>query len=100
MIGPTRDRRGFYSTSEEFLDMSKFMRCFCVAAMTILTLMIFAGSAPAQEAKFDSDSISGLGARNIGSAAMSGRVSAIAAVKEDGRLTVYVGSASGGVWKS
>jgi photosystem II stability/assembly factor-like uncharacterized protein len=65
-----------------------------------LTLIIFAGSAPAQEAKFDSDSISGLGARNIGSAAMSGRVSAIAAIKEDGRLTVYVGAASGGVWKS
>ena len=80
--------------------MSKFMRCFCVAAMTILALTIFAASAPAQEAKFDSDSISGLGARNIGSAAMSGRVSAIAAVKEDGRLTVYVGAASGGVWKS
>jgi photosystem II stability/assembly factor-like uncharacterized protein len=100
MIGPTRDRRGFYFTSEEFLDMSKFMRCFCVAAMTILALTIFAASAPAQEAKFDSDSISGLGARNIGSAAMSGRVSAIAAVKEDGRLTVYVGAASGGVWKS
>jgi len=31
---------------------------------------------------------------------MSGRVAAIAAVKEDGRLTVYVGAASGGVWKS
>src|SRR5205807_6301474 len=50
--------------------------------------------------KFDSDTISGLGARNIGSAAMSGRVAAIAAVKEDGRLTVYIGAASGGVWKS
>src|SRR5207253_4919515 len=44
--------------------------------------------------------ISGLGARNIGSAAMSGRVAAIAAVKENGRLTVYVGAASGRVWKS
>ncbi|MBV9763458.1 MAG: glycosyl hydrolase [Acidobacteriaceae bacterium] len=54
----------------------------------------------AQETKFDSDSISGLGARNIGSAEMSGRVSALTAVREDGRLTVYVGSASGGVWKS
>ena len=55
---------------------------------------------PAQEVKFDSDTISGLGARNIGSATMSGRVSALTAVKEDGRLTVYIGSASGGVWKS
>ena len=31
---------------------------------------------------------------------MSGRVAALSAVKEDGRLTVYIGSASGGVWKS
>jgi photosystem II stability/assembly factor-like uncharacterized protein len=54
----------------------------------------------AQEFKVDSDTISGLGARNIGSAAMSGRVAAIAAVREKGRLTVYVGAASGGVWKS
>ncbi len=54
----------------------------------------------AQEVRVDSDTISGLGARNIGSAAMSGRVSALTAVKEDGRLTVYIGAASGGVWKS
>jgi photosystem II stability/assembly factor-like uncharacterized protein len=50
--------------------------------------------------KIDSDTISGLGARNIGSAAMSGRISAIDAVHEKGRLTVYIGAASGGVWKS
>ena len=31
---------------------------------------------------------------------MSGRIAAVAAVNEDGRLTVFVGSASGGVWKS
>src|SRR5271169_5718769 len=95
-----RDSRGFYSSFEGFLDMSKLMRCCCVAAMMIFTQTILTGPALAQEAKFDSDSISGLGARNIGSAAMSGRVSTIAAIKEDGRLTVYVGSASGGVWKS
>ena len=50
--------------------------------------------------KVDSETISGLGARNIGSAQMSGRVAAIDAVQEGQRLTVYVGSASGGVWKS
>ena len=50
--------------------------------------------------KFDSETISGLGARNIGSAAMSGRIAAIDAVQEERRLTVYIGSASGGVWKS
>ncbi|MDQ3919105.1 MAG: sialidase, partial [Acidobacteriota bacterium] len=50
--------------------------------------------------KVDSETISGLGARNIGSAAMSGRIAAVAAVREGQRLTVYVGAASGGVWKS
>src|SRR5260370_37183564 len=80
--------------------MRKIIHCFAAVMMVFLATMICAEAAPAQEAKFDSDSISGLGARNIGSAAMSGRVAAIAAVKEDGRLTVYVGAASGGVWKS
>ena len=50
--------------------------------------------------KVDSETISGLGARNIGSAQMSGRVAAIGAVREGQRLTVYIGAASGGVWKS
>src|SRR5256712_2086340 len=90
----------FYFIAEESADMRKTIRCFAAVMMVILTAMILAGPAPAQNAKFDSDTISGLGARNIGSAAMSGRVAAIAAVKEDGRLTVYVGAASGGVWKS
>src|ERR1051325_2720169 len=50
--------------------------------------------------KVDSETISGLGARNIGSAQMSGRIAAIDAVREGQRLTIYIGSASGGVWKS
>jgi len=63
-----------------------------------------AGGVPAQEkkspVKIDPETISGLGARNIGSAAMSGRIAALDAVHEGQRLTVYVGAASGGVWKS
>jgi photosystem II stability/assembly factor-like uncharacterized protein len=51
-------------------------------------------------AVFDSDTISGLGARNIGSAQMSGRVTSLDAVREGGRLTIYISAASGGVWKS
>lgn len=70
-----------------------------VLAILISGLML-APHLGAQDAKFDSDMISGLGARNIGSATMSGRVAALTAVKENGRLTVYVGAASGGVWKS
>src|SRR6202166_3930949 len=50
--------------------------------------------------RFDSATVSGLPARNIGSATMSGRIAAVDAVEEDGRITVFVGAASGGVWKS
>src|SRR5438128_234629 len=55
----------------------------------------------AQEAPYNSGTISGLGARNIGSATMSGRISTIAATREpSGKITLFVGAASGGVWKS
>ncbi|HZD96202.1 MAG TPA: hypothetical protein VE133_18215, partial [Candidatus Sulfotelmatobacter sp.] len=50
--------------------------------------------------KYDSGTISGLSARNIGSATMGGRISAVDAIDENGKITVFVGSASGGVWKS
>src|SRR6202040_2718018 len=50
--------------------------------------------------RFDSATVSGLPARNIGSATMSGRIAALDAVEENGRITVFVGAASGGVWKS
>src|SRR5467141_1590403 len=67
--------------------------------MNVLLLLLLAQQqAPA--VKVDSETISGLGARNIGSAAMSGRIAALDAVHEGARLTIYVGSASGGVWKS
>ncbi len=56
------------------------------------------GQAPA--VTLDSDALAGLQARNIGPAIMSGRISAIDGVMEKGRLTLYVGAASGGVWKS
>ncbi len=55
----------------------------------------------AAETPYSSATISGLGARNIGSARMSGRISAIAGTREpSGKITLFVGAASGGVWKS
>jgi photosystem II stability/assembly factor-like uncharacterized protein len=69
-------------------------------ALVLAGAMVFSTCVRSQEGKIDSDTISGLGARNIGSAEMSGRVAALAGVKENGRLTVYVGAAGGGVWKS
>jgi photosystem II stability/assembly factor-like uncharacterized protein len=55
---------------------------------------------PAHAPVLDAGVISGLGARNIGSATMSGRISAVAARNEGGKTILYVGAASGGVWRS
>lgn len=48
---------------------------------------------------FDADLLAGLAPRSIGPAGMSGRVAAIAAVESNPDI-VYVGAATGGVWKS
>ena len=74
------------------------MRSLTLSLLTSVTLLTAAHGAPPP---YSSATISGLGTRNIGSAAMSGRVSAIAATREPtGKLTIYIGAASGGVWKS
>src|SRR5205814_3343167 len=52
-------------------------------------------------AVFGKSVISGLGARNIGSATMSGRIAAVAArPTPDGKVELFVGAASGGVCRS
>ena len=79
----------------------KSIRWFAILAISLMFSV--ANLAHAQQPtpiRVDSETISGLGARNIGSATMSGRVAAVDAVREGSRLTVYVGAASGGVWKS
>ena len=82
------------------INFSKSARCG-IALVAAMSGNAFAQTTLATgTARVDSETISGLGARNIGSAAMSGRIAAIAAVHEGNRLTVYLGSASGGVWKS
>jgi photosystem II stability/assembly factor-like uncharacterized protein len=66
----------------------------------LFTLCLGASAQAPAPVKYDSGTISGLPARNIGSATMGGRIAAIDAVDENGKITVIVGSASGGVWKS
>ncbi|MEO8926588.1 MAG: hypothetical protein ABI306_05435 [Caulobacteraceae bacterium] len=92
--------------------MSPIRLSAVLAASTVLAAGALAGVADAAAAKsspkatlsgpaFTSATISGLGARNIGSATMSGRIAAVAARAEaDGKTTILVGAASGGVWKS
>ncbi len=72
----------------------------CLLAAVLALTTILGTSVLGQEVKFDSATISGLPARNIGSATMSGRISALAAADEAGQVTIFAGAASGGVWKS
>jgi photosystem II stability/assembly factor-like uncharacterized protein len=74
-----------------------------LAAAGCVLLSAFGVTAFAQDhpAVLDAGAISGLGARNVGSAAMSGRISALAGYADaSGKITLFVGAASGGVWKS
>ncbi len=67
---------------------------------TLFCVVAVAGFSYPQDVSLDSDTLSGLPIRAIGPAAMGGRIADIVAVREGERLTIYVGSASGGVWKS
>src|SRR5438270_2130092 len=74
---------------------SKMLRSILLASAAL------AITVPAAAQTFDSAAISGVGVRNIGSATMSGRIAAVAGRQEkDGKVTLLIGSASGGVWKS
>jgi photosystem II stability/assembly factor-like uncharacterized protein len=80
------------------LGIHTLMRCvFASLSLLLLSAILCL----AEDAPFNSATISGLGARNIGSATMSGRISALAGTREaSGKITLFVGAASGGVWKS
>lgn len=70
------------------------------ALWMVLFVIMLALTASAQDVTLDSDTLSGLPIRSIGPAAMGGRIADIVGVHEGQRLTLYIGSASGGVWKS
>src|SRR4030095_12351324 len=69
---------------------TKMTRWLCAA---ILGSALCGGAlAQTTAVKVDSETISGLGARNIGSAAMSGRVAALDAVQGGGRVEGLIGA--------
>ncbi|MEO6198521.1 MAG: sialidase, partial [Sphingomicrobium sp.] len=75
------------------------VRNFLLVSAAVLASPAIAASTP--PVGVDSAAVSGLRVRNIGSATMSGRIAAVAGRQgKDGKVTLLVGSASGGVWKS
>jgi photosystem II stability/assembly factor-like uncharacterized protein len=70
-----------------------------VAFVALAAVACWAEAASAQGVRFDSDTFGGLEARAIGPAIMSGRITAVDGVPGD-RVTIYVGTAGGGLWKS
>jgi photosystem II stability/assembly factor-like uncharacterized protein len=93
-------RKAMSNSGEKHRSFVSLRMTASVSCVLLLAAVVAAQQPPAGPARFDAGAISGLPARNIGSAAMSGRISALDAVDENGRITIYVGSASGGVWKS
>jgi photosystem II stability/assembly factor-like uncharacterized protein len=83
-------------------NVTHWVKALALSLAIVTGVLAQSSGSPQQPAtiKVDSETISGLGARNIGSAAMSGRIAALDAVQEGQRLTIYVGAASGGIWKS
>lgn len=69
--------------------MNRILPCLGLLALT----------APLAHAQVDPEHLAAMTARSIGPAGMSGRVASIDAVVADPRM-IYVGSATGGLWKS
>jgi len=65
----------------------------------LLIFILFQGIAQAQTADVDLSNFSSMNMRSIGPAAMSGRVTSID-VQRDNPSIIYIGTASGGLWKS
>ncbi len=69
-----------------------FLSFLIIVAILSATSSLFAQ-------KLDMDKFKGMKARSIGPAAMSGRVTSIAVVDKNPQI-IYVGTASGGIWKT
>jgi photosystem II stability/assembly factor-like uncharacterized protein len=78
------------------------MRCQRVSLAGLAVVLACAAAASGWQdgpVTVDSETFGGLQARAIGPAVMSGRIAALDVAAGD-RMTIYVGSAGGGVWKS
>jgi photosystem II stability/assembly factor-like uncharacterized protein len=81
--------------------VKRISRSFLLIALSGLIAGTATVSNTMAAARFDSNTFGSMRARSIGPANMGGRIAALDALREeDGKLTIYVGAASGGLWKS
>ncbi|MCZ6669556.1 MAG: DUF1684 domain-containing protein [Acidobacteria bacterium] len=73
------------------------MKVQLVSILLVVPFLIFPGSPSLAE--IDPALLAGMRARSIGPAGMSGRIAAIDAVESNPAI-IYIGSATGGLWKS
>ncbi len=65
----------------------------------VLVASVWLGAPAWADVKIDSGTFGNMRARSIGPAVVGGRIAALDAIMRD-RLTIYVGAATGGLWKS
>jgi photosystem II stability/assembly factor-like uncharacterized protein len=70
------------------------------AGILLVALLLAPGITRADAVKVDNETFAGLDPRPIGPAVAGGRIAALDAVHEGEQLTIYVGAAGGGIWKS
>ena len=71
----------------------------CIPTMRFILFFLFLSNLTLSAQVLDFDKLSALKIRNVGPANMSGRITCIDALKSNPKI-IYVGAASGGVWKS
>jgi photosystem II stability/assembly factor-like uncharacterized protein len=79
---------------------SSFFRCLLVLSLGFgLTVFLSAEMTKDKEIRLDESILDGVGLRCIGPANMGGRIDDVAVVESNPKV-VYVGTASGGIWKT
>jgi photosystem II stability/assembly factor-like uncharacterized protein len=83
------------------MNIQNFTKSFWLktAKMLPLALSVCLWASPVEAQQVDMDKFKGMKPRHVGTAGMSGRVTSIAVVRENPE-TMYIGSASGGLWKT
>jgi photosystem II stability/assembly factor-like uncharacterized protein len=88
----------FFDLEEKMIRGELFVKARSIGLVLVVCLLIW-GPGDLAGSDVDTDYFSGLKPRAIGPAGMSGRVACVDVVVDNPK-TIYVGTATGGIWKS